>query len=109
MAAVRGGCKRASLVGTKTTMNARHLERRARPPLHRQTIDANNVGATRLTIPAIRAGVRVSRFQAHQYIQREELRVLCSVVSHGLDGRGDGRDRKSRLGNIERNSQTLPT
>ena len=90
-------------------MNAPHLERRSKLALHRQHLDAKNVGGSRLVTPAIFEGARVLRIEAHQYTQREELRVLFSVGSHGLEGRGDGRGRKSCLGKVVRNSQMLTT
>ena len=46
-AASRSGFKRASLADSTSTMNALHTERRARPALHRQHVDAKNLGGER--------------------------------------------------------------
>ena len=45
--ASRGGFKGASFAGSTSTMNARHLERRPRPALHRRHLGAKNLGDAR--------------------------------------------------------------
>ena len=81
----RGGRKRSSLACTTYLKIARHAERRARPEYHRQPIDAQNVCAAHLVVPAAPASFGAKKQQPHGSIELAEL-YRTSYGRRAMDG-----------------------